>query len=54
MPPISPADGGLPAGGDRPPGGAGDLPLGPGQKLFAQVVLVRGEGLRCSTSAAGG
>ena len=44
VPPISPADAGLPAGGDRPPGGAGDLPFGPGQKLFAQVVQVLGEG----------
>ena len=44
VPPISPADGGLPAGGDRPSGGGGDLPFGPGQKLFAQVVQVLAEG----------
>ena len=44
VPPISPADGGLPAGGERPAGGGGDLPFGPGQKLFAQVVQVLAEG----------
>ncbi len=42
--PISPADGGLPAGGDRPSDGGGDLPFGPGQKLFAQVLPVPGGG----------
>ena len=44
VPPISPADGGQPASGDRPAGGGGDLPFGPGQKLFAQIVQVLGEG----------
>ena len=44
VPPISPADGGLPAGGDRPSGGGGDLPFGPGQKLFAEVLQALGEG----------
>jgi hypothetical protein len=44
VPPVTPAEGGLPAGGERPAGGGGDLPFGPGQKLFAQVVQVLGEG----------
>ena len=44
VPPIPPVDGGLPASGDRPAGGGGDLPFGPGQKLFAQVVQVLGDG----------
>jgi len=44
VPPIAPADGGQPAGGDRPAGGGGDLPFGPGQKLFARIVQVLGEG----------
>jgi hypothetical protein len=44
VPPIAPAESGLPAGGDRPAGGGGDLPFGPGQKLFAQVLQVLGEG----------
>ena len=44
VPPISPADGGLPAGVDRPSGGGGDLPFGPGQRLFAQVLQALGEG----------
>ena len=44
VPPVTPADGGLPASGERPAGGGGDLPFGPGQKLFAQVVQVLGEG----------
>src|SRR5215207_2521172 len=43
-PAIPPVDFGQPATGDRPSGGAGDLPFGPGQKLFAQVVQVLGEG----------
>ena len=53
VPPIGPVDTGLPATGERPAGGGGDLPFGPGQKLFAQVVQVLGEGrARSSTSAA--
>ena len=44
VPPIGPADLGLPASGDRPAGGGGEHPFGPGQKLFAQVVQVLGEG----------
>ncbi len=44
VPPIGPVDTGMPAAGDRPAGGSGDLPFGPGQKLFAQVVRVLGEG----------
>lgn len=44
VPPIAPVDLGLPATGERPAGGSGDLPFGPGQKLFAQVVQVLGEG----------
>jgi hypothetical protein len=44
VPPIGPVDSGLPATGERPAGGSGDLPFGPGQKLFAQVVQVLGEG----------
>src|SRR5687767_5002029 len=44
VPPIGPVDSGLPATGQRPAGGSGDLPFGPGQKLFAQVVQVLGEG----------
>ena len=44
VPPIGPADSGLPASGDRPAGGGGDLPFGPGQKLFAQVMQVLGNG----------
>lgn len=44
VPPIPPVDSGPPASGDRPAGGGGDLPFGPGQKLFAQVVQVLGEG----------
>ena len=44
VPPISPAGGGLPVGGDRPSGWGGDLPFGPGQRLFAQVLPALGEG----------
>ena len=44
VPPVTPAEGGLPAGGERPAGGGGDLPFGPGQKLFAQVMQVLGNG----------
>jgi hypothetical protein len=44
VPPIAPVDLGLPTTGERPAGGGGDLPFGPGQKLFAQVVQVLGEG----------
>jgi hypothetical protein len=44
VPPIPPADSGLPAGGERPAGGGGDLPFGPGQKLFAQVIQALGDG----------
>ena len=44
VPPIGPADSGPPASGDRPAGGGGDLPFGPGQKLFAQVMQVLGDG----------
>jgi hypothetical protein len=44
VPPIAPVDLGLPATGERPSGGGADLPFGPGQKLFAQVVQVLGEG----------
>jgi hypothetical protein len=44
VPPIGPVDTGMPAAGDRPAGGSGDLPFGAGQKLFAQVVRVLGEG----------
>ena len=44
VPPIPPVDLGLPATGERPSGGGGDLPFGPGQKLFAQVVQVMGDG----------
>jgi hypothetical protein len=44
VPPIGPVDSGQPATGDRPAGGSGDLPFGPGQRLFAQVVQVLGEG----------
>jgi hypothetical protein len=44
VPPIGPVESGLPETGERPAGGSGDLPFGPGQKLFAQVVRVVGEG----------
>src|SRR5436190_15404056 len=44
VPPIGPAESGLPASGDRPPAGGGDLPFGPGQKLFAQVMQVLADG----------
>ena len=44
IPPIGPVDSGLPSTGERPAGGGGDLPFGPGQKMFAQVVQVLGEG----------
>jgi hypothetical protein len=44
VPPIGPADSGLPASGDPPAGGGGNLPFGPGQKLFAQVMQVLGDG----------
>ncbi len=44
VPPIAPVDLGLPATGERPAGGGGELPFGPGQKFFAQVVQVLGEG----------
>jgi hypothetical protein len=44
IPPIGPVESGLPAGGERPASGGGDLPFGPGQKLFAEVVQVLAEG----------
>src|SRR5215216_1391693 len=44
VPPIGPVDLGLPATGERPTGGGGDHPFGSGQKLFAQVIQVLGEG----------
>jgi hypothetical protein len=44
VPPIGPVDLGLPASGERPPGGGGEHPFGPGQKLFAKVVQVVGDG----------
>jgi hypothetical protein len=43
IPPISPAETAAPAAGDRPAGG-GDLPFGPGQRLYAQVLQLLGNG----------
>lgn len=42
VPPVAAVD--LPATGERQAGGSGDLPFGPGQKMFAQVVRLLGEG----------
>ncbi len=42
--PVGPVELEFGASGDRPAGGSGDLPFGAGQKLFAQVVQVLGEG----------
>ena len=41
IPPVSPAETATPAAGDRPAGG-GDLPFGPGQRLYAQVLQLVG------------
>ncbi|MEO5823955.1 MAG: flagellar hook-length control protein FliK [Vicinamibacteraceae bacterium] len=41
--PIGPVEPAPPVTGDRPAGG-GDLPFGPGQKLYAQVLQLMGEG----------
>jgi hypothetical protein len=43
VPPVGPVEPAPPVTGDRPAGG-GDVPFGPGQKLFAQVVQLLGEG----------
>ena len=43
VPPIGPVEPAPPVSGDRPAGG-GDVPFGPGQKLYAQVVQLLGEG----------
>src|SRR5687767_5097103 len=42
--PLDSVDPGTTGAGERPAGGSGDLPFGPGQKLFAQVVQVLAEG----------
>ncbi len=44
IPPVESVDSGTQGTGDRPARGSGDLPFGPGQKLFAQVVQVLAEG----------
>src|SRR5687768_10569599 len=43
VPPIGPVEPAAPVTGDRPAGG-GDLPFGPGQKFYAQVIQLLGHG----------
>lgn len=38
IPPVGPPGGGAPSGGERPAEQGGNLPFGPGQRLFARVV----------------